>query len=197
MATSTPWGPSQSSKKHERGITSYTTASHGGFKVSPTLNQAIHPAWRSSTGWYEEDCAWAIVAYTFADRFPALVVASAIQTVRDWFPDEYEAATGHKVPLSDSHVLRERDWEKAHAADFKVRSVIGIPGTGLVHVWASTKFAEVTRLFEVPEADYSVPFAFAPGTYPDVTDSHAEHEYDFLCKKSLPLFRDRTDKKVS
>src|ERR1035438_5453954 len=65
VSTSTPWGPSQQSKSYGPGIVSYSCAGHGGFHVSPTLNAAMPDYLRYPEGWYEEDCAWALVALAF------------------------------------------------------------------------------------------------------------------------------------
>ena len=97
MSTNTPWGPSQDSKEIAPGIVFYSTASHGGIHLAPTLNAQVADVWRREEGWYEEDCDWAIVAFTF----PALFLnayASAVDTVRHWYPCEYEQVTGVGTP---------------------------------------------------------------------------------------------------
>ena len=74
MATSTPWGMSQSSEQLIRGVMSYSTASHGGIHVSDKLLERIpvefHYGFCGVRGWYEEDCDWAIVAYFIPEAFP-------------------------------------------------------------------------------------------------------------------------------
>jgi hypothetical protein len=64
MATTTPWGPSQTQVKFIRGVNFYSTSSHGGIKVSKSLNNQIPAKWRNEDGWYEEDCEIAI-PFTF------------------------------------------------------------------------------------------------------------------------------------
>jgi hypothetical protein len=70
MATMTPWGKSQCSKKYMRGVNEYGTAGHGGICVSKGVAKkylskyAIDVAIKYGNGyWFEEDCEWAIVAY--------------------------------------------------------------------------------------------------------------------------------------
>ncbi len=72
----TPWGISQHTEKIAYGITAVSTASHGGIKVSPTLNMKI-PGWlkecthnkQGLEGWYEEDCDWCIPALVYHNDF--------------------------------------------------------------------------------------------------------------------------------
>lgn len=70
--TWTPWGYSQSATRIARGIMHYSTASHGGYHVSPTRLTAMGPLAESpfaGAGWFEEDCDWARVALAFPDEF--------------------------------------------------------------------------------------------------------------------------------
>ena len=77
LNVSTPWGPAQTHQHFAEGIDFYSTASHGGFKLSEERLAKI-PAewaryaarWAGSPGWFEEDCAWAAVAITFSEAFP-------------------------------------------------------------------------------------------------------------------------------
>src|SRR3546814_13790980 len=55
------WGPTQTRRAYYPGIESVTTAGHGGFIVSPELNELVDPEWRNDAGNYEEDSCWAIV----------------------------------------------------------------------------------------------------------------------------------------
>jgi hypothetical protein len=60
--TNTPWGKAQSRDIiSDEGIEFYSTAGHGGYKVSAQLNRLIPKVFRAAGGWYEEDCAWSIV----------------------------------------------------------------------------------------------------------------------------------------
>lgn len=76
VSSDTPWGKAQSAEDIAPGITAYTTASHGGYFLNRTANAKVAPPLKRSTfnsqgldGWYEEDCDWAIVVYTFPQYF--------------------------------------------------------------------------------------------------------------------------------
>lgn len=88
MATSTPWGPSQETTRIARGITFYSTAGHGGFKLSAGRNAIIRKevkdrTWglRGHDGWYEEDCDAALVVMAFPEHFSAQQIQNAAQMV--------------------------------------------------------------------------------------------------------------------
>jgi hypothetical protein len=49
---------------------------------------------RAAGGWYEEDECWAIVAITFPHLFTALERRYAEQTIKDSWPDAWEAIFG-------------------------------------------------------------------------------------------------------
>jgi hypothetical protein len=70
---SSPWGSIQHVERLAPGVWSASTAGHGGIKLSPARNKAIPAAARTSDGWYEEDCQWAIPAYIHADIAAAIV----------------------------------------------------------------------------------------------------------------------------
>ncbi len=119
----TPWGTAQGVGHTAPGAVQVSTAGHGGIKLSPERNKAIPPALRNSSGWYEEDCEAGIVAWVHPDacpqagQSPEQVSESGRQTVIDWFPDGYEAATGETIPLGESFVKDQARWNKAHAED--------------------------------------------------------------------------------
>jgi hypothetical protein len=70
----TPWGPPQTKREIASGICFYSTASHGGYYLSPdrlaTFRQ-FFPDYRLFAGdpWFEEDCDAALVPFTFAADF--------------------------------------------------------------------------------------------------------------------------------
>jgi hypothetical protein len=51
----TPWGASQGATVYADGVTSHSTARHGGFKLSADRNRKVHSLLRTKGGWYEED----------------------------------------------------------------------------------------------------------------------------------------------
>ncbi len=89
MPTTTPWGSAQTSKKIVSGMMLYTTASHGGYHLSPKLNCKVHEAWRNDDGWYEEDCAWSVVALTFPQYFTQEEVEHARETAKKYYGKTY------------------------------------------------------------------------------------------------------------
>ena len=88
VASETPWGKAQLAQEIGPGIIRYSTASHGGYYLYPATNAKVPPVLKQSTcgglglqGWYEEDCDWAIVVYTFKDYFNEEDFATAVKTL--------------------------------------------------------------------------------------------------------------------
>lgn len=121
---STPWGVADEKKEYGEGITFYGTSSHGGFKLDRARNAKVHPALRESGGWYEEDSAWAKVAFTFPERFSENERESAARTLKQWYPDAWEAVTGTIVAPGESYIKDERLFREKHANDLIVISAI-------------------------------------------------------------------------
>ena len=120
----TPWGPSQGGTVYAEGITSHSTAGHGGFKLSATRNRKVHLMLRAAGGWYEEDECWAIVAITFQHLFTALECRHAEQTIKDSWPDAWETISGTTLALGESRTKDRRAFEGEHATDWIVVSAI-------------------------------------------------------------------------
>lgn len=82
----TPWGRADFQIVYAAGITFFSTPSHGGFYVSPTLRNAMpepyrsHPPFCRQPGWYEEDCDWAVVALSFPQFFSPEELEAASRT---------------------------------------------------------------------------------------------------------------------
>lgn len=93
VSTSTPWGTAQTAKSLAHGIVWYTTASHGGCHVSPKLLETMPEYLRGDAcaphGWFEEDCAWAMVAIAFPQHFTIKDRATAIDTMRQYYPEQW------------------------------------------------------------------------------------------------------------
>lgn len=177
MATSTPWGVAQTSERYVRGITAYTTASHGGFHVCPTLNAQVPVYMRIRDGWYEEDCDWAIVATMFPDAFrkhaperAEKTLAAARDTLRNWRPEAYEYFYSVTLAPGESIVKDERAFYAAHALDWLAVSAFGdwsegVP-TGMVGVCARLGGRREgglppDRWFLVPATEYEASRKFA------------------------------------
>jgi len=120
----TPWGASQGATVYAEGVTAYSTAGHGGFKLSAERNRKVHPMLRAKGGWYEEDAAWAIVAITFPQLFTSFERRCAERTIKDSWPDAWETIFGTILQPGESHEKDRRAFVKAHALDWIVVSVI-------------------------------------------------------------------------
>lgn len=97
VSTRTPWGTAQSAAHFGAGIILYGTASHGGFHVSASLLNRIPDYLQTAdvyapgdAGWYEEDCAWAIVVVCFPERFQMQSRLDAMDTMRSTYPQQWE-----------------------------------------------------------------------------------------------------------
>lgn len=120
----TPWGPSQGGTAYAEGVTSHSTAGHGGFKLSAERNRKVHSMLRAAGGWYEEDECWANVAITFPHLFTALERRHAERTLKDSWPDAWEAIFGTILAPGESRTKDRRAFEAEHAADWIVVSAI-------------------------------------------------------------------------
>lgn len=155
----TPWGISQTAVCYAPGITQYTTAGHGGIHLSTDRNQYVHPNWREPDGWYEEDQMWAVVCVTYPQFFKASDYKSAVKTLRDTCPDDWEVIFDEKIPIELSASRRVKAFYQAHAADWLVYSAINVDDdTGMVKCMARlgeglARDAE-ERIFLVPATEY-------------------------------------------
>lgn len=114
-----PWGWIQTVDVISPGNAwNVTTASHGGIKLSRSMNAKIPKAARRKGGWYEEDIDWAIVAVAFPEMFTDKTVAAAMKTLKNWLPSLYEAITGEVVKISESMKLQEQAEKEIHRDDW-------------------------------------------------------------------------------
>ncbi|KPH78316.1 DUF7007 domain-containing protein [Bosea vaviloviae] len=121
----TPWGMSQGTTLYADGVESHSTAGHGGFKLSAERNEHVHPLLRAEGGWYEEDCAWAIVAITFPDLFSGFERRCAERSIKDSWPDAWEAMSVTELGPGESYEKDRRAFHQAHAGDWIVVSAMG------------------------------------------------------------------------
>lgn len=170
MGTKTPWGLSDSATKLSVGIILYTTPSHGGIHLSPKKNAIVHYVWRDPKGWYEEDCAWSIVALTFPELFSERQVETARATAKEYYPHTYMAVTGEQVLESESQTLRQEVARVRYASDWVVTAAWGdhsdrVP-VGMVGVcsmlggrrtYLDKRPPVEERYFLVTEAEYAEP----------------------------------------
>jgi len=157
----TPWGDSQGGTVYAEGVTAHSTASHGGFKLSADRNRKVHSMLRATGGWYEEDECWAIVAITFPHLFTALERRHAERTIKDSWPDAWEAIFGTILGPGESRTKDKRAFDAAHANDWiGVSAITSAQQTGFVEGVATLggKRGPGTeeRRFLVPSAEYDV-----------------------------------------
>jgi hypothetical protein len=146
-----------------------STAGHGGIYLDEVHNLKVHPSWRAEEGWYEEDCEWAKVAFTFPEAFRPSSVLAAKATLKNDYPVEYGNITGIPVNPGESSKLREDIWQEAHKNHLQVISAMGdwhenVPDgmVGVIMILRS-KINPKTyqheksdeRYFLVPAADYT------------------------------------------
>lgn len=111
MGTWTIWGEADYTEKITRGIVWYGTGSHGGYHVSSTMLKKM-PYPLASIGepdgvggaWFEEDCDWAAVVYSFPEHFPPKLIR---KDGKDVLYDQYGIAA---ECLANYHW---RAWEEA------------------------------------------------------------------------------------
>ena len=106
----TPWGLSDYEEDYGAGIKFYETPHHGGFRVPAALNARVPEYLRRASGWYEEDCDWAIVARFFPEVHAKLgpkAVATAEGVLKGYYPDEWERLTGLRLKPGESHARDE------------------------------------------------------------------------------------------
>lgn len=103
VSSVTPWGKAQLAEDIAPGITRYSTASHGGYFLNRTANARVSPLLKCSSfnaqgldGWYEEDCDWAIVVYTFPQHFSQEKYKRALESLATHHSAAYKALVAAK-----------------------------------------------------------------------------------------------------
>lgn len=159
LRVSTPWGMSQSATIYAEGIVFHSTAGHGGFKLGRARNAAMPSALRLSGGWYEEDAEWALVPTGFPDLFTNREQAIADRTLRDWFPDAWEAVNGRELSVAESFTRDRQHFVRQHAEDWVVISAArSSDHPGMVEAVATIggdRTCRDARHFLVPDDQYS------------------------------------------
>lgn len=170
----TPWGSSQGATWFADGIICHSTASHGGFELAAYRNAQIPIARRSASGFYEEDCEWAIVAVTFTGFFTDREQRLADQTMRDWHPDVWEELNGRELSPDESRARAETAFNKAHANHWIVCSaIVSSRHPGMVECIARRPCDPAVECrCLVPTADYSA------GRFGFVIDPERHQSYD-------------------
>lgn len=120
----TPWGLSQGATIYAEGVVFHSTASHGGFHLSAERNRVVHKMLRVRGGFYEEDEAWAIIAITYPHLFTGFEKRCAEKTVKDSYPDAWEAVTGTVLQPGESRKKDQLAFFEQHVDDWVVASAI-------------------------------------------------------------------------
>lgn len=172
----TPWGASQGATVYAEGVVCHSTAGHGGFHLTPERNAQVHPMLRGDDGYYEEDCAWAIVAITFPHLFTSYERRCAERTIKASRPDAWEAIFGAILGPGESYEKDRRAFEQAHADDWIVISAISSSHQkGFVECVATPGgrrgAGTEERRFLVPSCEYEV------GRFGFVVDPERLHVY--------------------
>lgn len=196
----TPWGSAQFVKDIAEGIQVVNTAGHGGIKLDRKRQSEMPKVLRREGGWYEEDCEWALVAVGLPQHFDAKTIESAHKTVRNWFPEAFEAHFGCVILPGHSTVKDERAFYEAHKNDWIVTCAFGdwkenVP-KGMVGVIATQGGLREgsncpndptivpgpvpERLFLVPETEYDKRSRFG-----FIIDLNRHKEFDFLVRKAV------------
>tara|TARA_B100000378_G_scaffold267656_1_gene254116 strand:+ start:924 stop:1820 length:897 start_codon:yes stop_codon:yes gene_type:complete len=124
MTASTPWGLSQMATIYDEGVVAHTTASHGGFHLSPARNLKVDCSLRNDGGYYEEDNEWAIVALTFPALFTAYERNCADRTIRDSWPEVWERNHDRDLDPGESWSKDKKAFKQRHAGDWVVIAAI-------------------------------------------------------------------------
>lgn len=177
MSCSTPWGASQMATIYAEGIVSHVTAGHGGFKLSAQRNSKVHPMLCAPDGWYEEDCAWSIVTFTYPQFFTSCERRRAERHLKDCWPEAWEAISGQVLAPGESHAKDRKAFELAHADDWVAISALKSdhhPGmTEVIATRGGKRDHHVDeRRFLVPTTEYTV------GRFGFVIDEARHAAYD-------------------
>jgi hypothetical protein len=171
----TPWGGAQHASEILPGMGVVSTASHGGIRLSAERNAQVPDYMRRDSGWYEEDCEWSIPFCVFEAEIGAgcsddctqktLKEGKHRETLRNWYPDEFERLYCVTALPGESFKKDERAFYARHADDWLVRAAYGdckegVP-KGMVKVVATrggnpVNDAGLERRFLVPAAEYNL-----------------------------------------
>jgi hypothetical protein len=132
----TIWGSAQTATRLIPGVGIVTTASHGGVIISESRRLLLPEYMRLADDChsYEEDCAWSIIFVAFeaellagGDEHTVRCIREGhhTDTLRNWYPDIYEAHFGVTLDPGESFVKDELAFYAEHAADPVVVAAFG------------------------------------------------------------------------
>ena len=87
----TPWGQAQHVEQINQQILFASTASHGGYKITPQLKNLMKKLNLPAQTWYEEDCEWLFLAIVEPNSFPQTTLLEAQKSLIRWFPQYKDA----------------------------------------------------------------------------------------------------------
>jgi hypothetical protein len=174
-----PWGKVDGwSPFGDLGLYHHSTPGHGGIYVPPEMKRQMPKPYRDANGsgnWFEEDCAWSLVALSFPSGLDEKDLESARRSAKDWYPHAYMAVTGETLTAEDSYILEKEQERDSAAHKYVVISAWGswyegrspIP-TGMVGCYAVIggrddrgHYDESTaRYFLIPEEEYKTRSSF-------------------------------------
>lgn len=107
-----PWGAIQTVDQIGPDAVSVSTASHGGIWIAPEAVAKIPAPFRATAynraPWFEEDCDWSIpfafldLAQHFPEPRQSELRSAALDTLRNFHPDAFEALTGETCTPANS-----------------------------------------------------------------------------------------------
>lgn len=85
----TPWGAIHTKDETVEGLVFISTASHGGYYVTPELWAILLAKFPgfipfAGEGWLEEDVDWSMVPLAFPELFGDEVIRDAVTTAKGW-----------------------------------------------------------------------------------------------------------------
>ena len=83
----TPWGRAEDVTTYGPGVQFYSCPDHGGFQLNEQRRRAVERLFPRCVPviaheWFEEDCAWALVALAFPSLFDRDALEMAMRTAR-------------------------------------------------------------------------------------------------------------------
>lgn len=172
-----PWGTIDSAYRYADGITQVNTPGHGGFHLSRARLRAMPEYFRAECAqgsFFEEDCAWAVVAITFPEAFAAKDLESAVVTLIGSYPDLYERHYGVTIEPGQSHTVDARAFRAANVDNFVVSGAWGdweeTTPKGMVKVFARKESTGEEKYFLVAAAEYDARrYSFVIGDHAETT----------------------------
>lgn len=172
--TSSPWGRVQQSATIAAGIVQVSCSGHGGTHLNAARNTQVPESYRNADGWYEEDVEAYLVLWLWPQEWcehrrrlgdsgdwtnPDYARDRAAATLREHFPDEWEASTGEKVTSEQSRLVADREFRALAEGHWVGVSASRLQdgergGDLIVHCALGGNRDAPTRAFLVSEADY-------------------------------------------